>query len=168
MSEKAEKRAPGHPLVYDREPLVEAICEALSVGTPMAEVCRGEGMPSVRVVHDWRHSDPSIAARIAHARELGGDVIAQRLRNTARGLTPDKGGDSTGDVQRDALIVNTDLKLLAKWFPAQYGDRMALTNAKGDGDARIEVVSLADQLAELINVTPAVARALPSSDGADT
>lgn len=167
MSEKAEKRGPGHPMVYDRGPIVERVCEGLAKGVPLEEICRGEGMPCSRQIHDWKRSDAAIASAIAHARELGGDVIAQRLRNTARGLTPDKGGDSTGDVQRDALIVNTDLKLLAKWFPAQYGDRMALTNAKGDGDARIEVVSLADQLAELINITPAVARALPSSDGGD-
>ena len=163
------KRGPGHPMVYDRETLVPLICEDIAKGVPLEEICRREGMPSARQVHDWKRADADIAAPFAYAREVGADAIAQRLRNTARGLTPDKGGDSTGDVQRDALIVNTDLKLLAKWFPTQYGDTqsMRLLNAAGDGDARIEVVTLADQLADLINITPAVAKALPSSDGGE-
>jgi hypothetical protein len=53
-------------------------------------------------------------------------VIAARTRETARGF-----GDSSGDVQRDKLIIETDLKLLAKWDPKRYGDRLDLGNADG-------------------------------------
>jgi hypothetical protein len=42
---------------------------------------------------------------------------------TARGKDAQDGGDSSGDVQRDKLIVDTDLKLLAKWDPRRYGER---------------------------------------------
>lgn len=161
------KRGPGHPLEYDRDAIVEAICEGLARGVPLEEICRRDGMPSARSVHDWKRAEPDIAAPIAYAREVGADAIAQRLRLTARGKGPEEGGDSTGDVARDKLICDTDLKLLAKWFPATYGDRVALTNARGDGDARLEVTTvLADELAGLlgpsasfVDVTP---RALPS------
>jgi hypothetical protein len=162
------KRGPGHPLEYDRAAVVEAICEGLAQGVPLEELCRGDGMPSARSVHDWKRSEPDIAAPIARAREAGADMIAQRLRLTARGKGPEEGGDSTGDVARDKLICDTDLKLLAKWFPATYGDRVALTNARGDGDATLRVEAiLADELAGLLNVTPKAlskaAEALPAS-----
>lgn len=43
------------------------------------------------------------------------------------------GGDSTGDVRRDRLIVDTDLKLLAKWDPKRYGESFQLRHADADG-----------------------------------
>ena len=149
-----EKRGPGHPMVYDREVLVEVICEDLAKGVPLEDICRRDGMPSARSVHAWKRTQPEIAAPIAYAREAGADAIAQRMRLTARGKGPDQGGDSTGDVQRDALIVNTDLKLLAKWFPATYGDRVALTNREGTGDATLRVENvLVEQLTELLSAS---------------
>ena len=161
------KRGPGHPLEYDRDAIVEVICEGLARGIPLAEICRGPGMPSPRSVHDWKRADPDIAAPILRAREEGYEAIVERARLTLRGRTADQGGESTGDVVRDKAIADYDLKLLAKWCPALYGDRVALTNAAGNGDARLEVISvLADELAGLlgpsasfVDVTP---RALTS------
>ena len=62
---------------------------------------------------------PELASAIAQARLEGFDAIARTARETARGR-----GDSTKDIQRDKLIVETDLKLLAKWDPKRYGDRI--------------------------------------------
>lgn len=62
---------------------------------------------------------PEFSSAIARSRLEGFDAIARRARQTARGR-----GDSTQDVQRDKLIVETDLKLLAKWDPKRYGDRL--------------------------------------------
>lgn len=145
----------GHPDVYDREALTPIICEQLSRGIPLLEVCRAPGMPDATAVYAWAKRDEALAQRIACAREVGAEAIVERLRKTARGLKPDQGGESTGDVQRDKLIVDTDMRLLAKWFPQRYGDKVALTNASGTGDAtlRVETV-LVDQLVELINAQP--------------
>ena len=49
---------------------------------------------------------------------IGGQVIADRLRHTAR--TPSSHPD---DVQHRRLIIDTDKWLLARWFPTNYGDR---------------------------------------------
>jgi len=149
------KRGPGHPVQYDRATLVPLICEELARGVTLEEVCSRPGMPSPNAVHGWRRADPEIAEHFAHARDVGMDAIAERVRRTARGVPPEHGGDSTGDVTRDKLIVETDLKLLAKWSP-RYADRVAHTNRDGTGDAvlRIETTMLADELASLINVTP--------------
>jgi hypothetical protein len=84
-------------------------------------------------VWDWEQVDETIAQAIARAREDGGDAIAQRARETARGA-----GDSKGDVQRDKLIVETDLKLLAKWHPKRYGD---MNTTKHEGGINLTVVT---------------------------
>jgi hypothetical protein len=57
---------------------------------------------------------------------------------TARGK-----GDSTGEVQRDKLIVETDLKLLAKWSPKRYGDKVTHSS---DPDAPLVTNPSADAL----------------------
>jgi hypothetical protein len=43
------------------------------------------------------------------------------------------GGESTNDVQRDKLIIETDLKLLAKWNPKKYGDKVNVEATGKDG-----------------------------------
>lgn len=101
--------------------LADRICAALSEGTPLAVICREIGIDRV-TAYRWAEERPELAQRIAHARDLGYDAIADRVRRTARGDASD--GDSSGDVQRDKLIVETDLKLLAKWCPKRYGEAL--------------------------------------------
>lgn len=121
----------GRPREYDRAAMTAAICGRLATGEPMTVICRDLGVP-VRTVNDWRQQDADIAARFDEARDMGGDSIAWRARQTARGKGDGHGGDSTGDVQRDKLIIDTDLKLLAKWDPRRYGDKVQLADADGN------------------------------------
>lgn len=122
----------GVPL-FDRQKVVQAICERLATGEPLAVICRSKGFPDPSTVWDWGKADETIEQAIARARDAGHDAIALRLRETARG-----GGDSSGDVQRDKLIVDTDLKLLAKWNPKRYGDT---TTTKHEGGVTLNVVT---------------------------
>ena len=100
---------------------VEEICALLEQGEPLAVICRREDMPSVRTVYNWQDADQTVKDRFQQARDIGEDAIAANLRTVARG-----GDGSTGDVQRDKLVVDTDLKLLAKWNPRRWGDRVQL------------------------------------------
>ena len=50
------------------------------------------------------------------------------MRQTARGKGLADGGESTGDVQRDKLIVDLDTKLLAKWNPRRWSDKLELSS----------------------------------------
>ena len=108
----------GRPSTYTPA-LVEAICERLSQGEPLAQICREEGMPSITTMWRWEREHEGVSETIACAREAGQEVIAAGLRGVARG-----GEGSTGDVQRDKLVVDTDLKLLAKWNPRKWGDKL--------------------------------------------
>lgn len=128
--------------ICDREEAVPAICARLSAGEPMTVICRDMGV-SVRTVNDWRKTDAEIAVQFDEARDHGHDAIAVRMRETARGR-----GDSTGDVQRDKLIIDTDDKLLRKWDPRRYGDALKLS-----GDPEAPLAGLTDaQLDERLAV----------------
>lgn len=131
------KNKGGRPSLYTPE-LVEAIAARLATGEPMAEICRDPGMPHHATVWEWRQKDENVSRIIARAREEGFDAIAANARKTARGI-----GESTADVQRDKLIIETDLKLLAKWSPKRYGDRLELA---GDENAplTVQIVRLTD------------------------
>lgn len=120
----------GRPSTYTQK-LADEFIERLSAGEPKEAICRDEHMPSSRTITNWRSAHPVFGERFLQARDDGHDAIANRMRETARGRTAESGGDSTGDVQRDKLIIDTDFKLLSKWDPRRYGDSMTL---KGDKD----------------------------------
>lgn len=110
----------GRPTDYTPEK-ARAICDALSEGTPLAEICRDEGMPHPSTVWRWAKANEELSQAIAYAREDGEERITANIRRTARGDSE----HSTGDLLRDKLIIDTDLKLLAKWNPKKYGDKLA-------------------------------------------
>ena len=122
----------GRPASFTQA-LADEICERISDGEPLAAMCREEHLPHRSTISAWCLNRPEFAARYSMAREVGFDAIACRVREIARGQ-----GESTKDVQRDKLIIETDLKLLAKWDPKRYGDRIDL-NATGVGEIRIVV-----------------------------
>ena len=105
----------GRPSKYTDELFAE-ICERLSKGEPLAQICRDEHMPAERTVRDWKEADAIVSAAIAHAREDGFDAIALEALRIA--------DDKEGEHQRDRLRVDTRLKLLAKWDPKRYGDKV--------------------------------------------
>ena len=113
----------GRPSKYTPELFAE-ICERLSKGEPLAQICRDEHMPAERTVRDWKEADAIVSAAIAHAREDGFDAIALEALRIA--------DDKEGEHQRDRLRVDTRLKLLAKWDPKRYGDRVT---HQGDSEA---------------------------------
>jgi len=101
----------------------QAILSRMSRGEPLAQICREEGMPTPTTWREWCRSDQALDIAHGHAREDGFDAIAANVRLIAR-----EGGDSSGDVQRDKLMIETDLKLLAKWDPKRYGDKIDVTS----------------------------------------
>jgi len=124
------------PTLYTPE-VVERVCEYLCQGITLEEIGRMDDMPSANTLHDWKSPNPSIkpnivpdsvASDIARARDVGYDVIASRLRLVAAGIE----GHTSNDVQRDKLIIETDLKLLAKWTK-KYSDSINQRITDGDG-----------------------------------
>lgn len=110
---------------YTKE-IEDEIIERVGNGEPLRVICRDKGI-HYSTVYDWLKEYTTFNQRFARARDDGYDEIACRLRETARG-----NGESTGDIQRDKLIIETDLKLLSKWSN-KYSERMR-TEVTGTGD----------------------------------
>lgn len=143
MTESAEAPAgPGRPTTYTQK-AADEIVRRLSAGETLTDICADDHMPATRTVSDWKAAHPDFSADFGRARDAGYDAIASRARKTARGQNEDAGGDSSGDVQRDKLIIETDLKLLAKWDPRRYGDKVAHVGG-GPDDAPIRYADLSE------------------------
>lgn len=136
---KTEKKPPGRPSKKTAA-LVESICERLSNGEALAQICREEGMPAARTVRDWEQHDPVVSAAIARAREDGEEVLAAECleiaddsRNDWMSRKADEGDEKAlqfnGEhVQRSRLRIDTRLKLLSKFNPKKWGDRIQHAN----------------------------------------
>ena len=89
-------------------------------------------------IYEWMALDEDAKLRFARAREAGFDIIAQEAlaiadsplqgeetEETDDGKLKTKRGDMLGHRK---LQVETRLKLLAKWFPQEYGDKLDLNH----------------------------------------
>ena len=125
------------------------ICDRISRGEPLEVICRDEGMPASRKVHEWcdgenrpKEVPATFAADIARARELGYDAIAADCLLIADDGTNDWMAAQAADgderaiaarvngehIQRSKLRVDTRLKLLAKWSK-KYSDRVGVEHS---------------------------------------
>lgn len=127
------------------------ICERVSDGEPLRVICREGGMPSWRTVYQWREDDPAFASRIAHAREVGFDAIAEDallIANTpcpGQIVTSKEWGEEikTEDMLgHRKLQIETRLKLLAKWSPKKYGERIDHTSSDGSMSQKPTTIEL--------------------------
>ena len=129
------KRPRGRPSLYTLA-LAEEVCERLSNGETLEDICRSAHMPATRTVYLWTETHASFAADFARARTRGFDAIAAdalRIANTpvegieyvtkADGGVEERRGDMLGHRK---LQIETRLKLLAKWDPKRYGEKLAL------------------------------------------
>jgi len=127
------------------EEIADRICDLVSNGINLRKVCRMEGMPAWRTVYDWVVAKPDFAARLARAREMGYDALAEEaleISNTpVMGQKQVMGDKATFTTVEDMLghrklQIETRLKLLAVWDPKRYGNKVQLG---GDGGAPIRV-----------------------------
>ena len=143
MTKKPAAKEPkknGRPSKLTEE-LVSEILSRLSEGEPLAQICRDDGMPAYRTANDWKNSSEQLSAAFARAREEGEDVLAVQCLEIADDATNDwmdrkpedeqpLGWRLNGEhIQRSKLRIETRLKLLAKWNPKKYGDKLALGGA---------------------------------------
>ncbi len=113
--------------------LCAEIVERIAKGEPLAAICRDEHMPSVMAVWRWEEDDADFSLAIARARDAGADAIAADALAIADDASGDTKKTERGDevldgewVARSRLRVETRLKLLAKWNPKRYGEKVAV------------------------------------------
>jgi hypothetical protein len=143
----------GRPSKYNPE-IARIICEQLSEGIPLRQICReNEGFPAWRTVYDWMGRDPELSASIARARDIGYDAIAEECLHIADNQTITERVTETEDPKTKAILrsvirsddvnarrlqVETRLKLLAKFHPTKYGDKLGLHGVEGAAAIKTE------------------------------
>ena len=143
---KPKAKAPAKPVKSAGRPsrftqkIADEICARLSKGEPLAEICRDDHMPAVRTVSDWRKAREGFSADFARAREEGFDQIATDCLRIADDTDNDTLFTENGDrpntewISRSKLRIETRLKLLAKWDPKRYGDKVDINHGGQDGN----------------------------------
>jgi hypothetical protein len=154
----AENKKNPQRLAVRSEPLIAEICTRIALGEPLRQICREEGMPHWTTFYDWLRSDNELFLRFAQARELGFDAIAEETLEIADDASNDwmekndKDGNFIGyvlngeHVQRSKLRIETRLKLLAKWSPNKYGDKVEISGIGGQNGQQVAPVYQAPEL----------------------
>lgn len=159
----------GRPSSFTQE-IADEICERLAKGEPLTSICRDERMPATRTVSDWKAAHETFSADFARGREEGFDAIAEQCLQIADETSQDTKivGEDEREVcnsewiSRSKLRVETRLKLLAKWDPKRYGDKVTteVTGADG-GPIQMDDTQAAARLASLL----AIAQLRKGEDG---
>jgi len=159
----------GRPSTFTEEIAAE-ICERIANGEPLRAICRDDHMPQWQTIYRWMAADEVFSNRIAQARELGFDAIAEdtvELIDAKPERTETQFGDKvdSGHVQWVKNRVEQRMKLLAKWCPKKYGDKQAVelsgslaVTEMTDDEIRAELAALtvggilpaADDVADLV------------------
>lgn len=123
--------------------IAREIIAGLSAGTPLTILCESSRMPSDDTVRNWAAADPEFSRGIARAREAGFDRIALDALAIADAgehdtITFEKNGQMVEIpdkewMLRSKLRVETRLKLLAKWDPKRYGEKITQEISGPDG-----------------------------------
>jgi hypothetical protein len=143
-SQEPPKKKIGRPSKYTPE-LAAEICQRLSNGEPLRQICRDDHMPAWQKIYEWMARDEELSGAIAQAREQGFEALAEEALMIAdtpvfgqKQVMTDQGTATTVEdmLGHRKLQIETRLKLLAKWNPKKYGDRVQLA---GDADSPLKV-----------------------------
>jgi hypothetical protein len=104
----------------------QMIAEWVSEGMTMVDACRNLSIP-LRTIYSRISANPRFAQMMDEARESGYDAIAnecQRIADHAADDYFENGKLNKEAVMRSKLRVETRLKLLSKWHPKKYGEKL--------------------------------------------
>lgn len=130
------------------EKIARAICDRLSEGEYLRVICRDEGMPSWRTVYDWVLTNAEFATRIARARDMGADAIAEEtleiIDEDPERLSKEHGSRiDPAFIQWQKNRVDQRMKLLSKWNP-RYADKVQQEHVGKGGGAIAMTFTTAD------------------------
>lgn len=141
----------GRPSSYTPE-IALSICERMSLGESLREICREEAMPTKTTVMRWLFANLEFRDQYAKAREAQTEHWAEEILEIADDGSNDymdrqnKDGSSyetvnSEHINRSRLRVDTRKWLMARMAPKKYGDRVTNEMVGKDGGP-IETVSL--------------------------
>ncbi len=151
----------GRPPVFTPE-LVDTFIDGISKGIPLRQLCRDHDVGK-SAWYELMQRDATLSGRFAQARVEGFDEIAEECLEIADAVDDDYIPTENGlavdheHIQRSKLRIETRLKLLAKWDPRRYGDKIHQEVTGKDGAPLLEQLpteKLVDQMAEILKKYP--------------
>ena len=127
------------------------ICAGLAEGRSMLSICQENGI-SYEAARNWERDIPEHATNSARAREIGCHALADQCIEIADDDSRDwepvrnQDGEVIGikvdgeHVQRSKLKIDTRMRLLGKWLPKVYGDKVSAELSGPDGSKIFEKV----------------------------
>ena len=122
----------GRPSTKPNQIIVEEIINWIAHGNTLRAYCRQENKPNWSTIYNWLEKDDGdFITRFAHARDMGADAIAEECLEIidAPAVLCGSEGNTRLDpayVQQQKNRVEARLKLLAKWNPKKYGEKVGV------------------------------------------
>lgn len=124
----------GRPSTFTEE-TADAICDAMTEGESLLDICARPEMPNRRTVYRWMDENLDFASRCARAREGQADFMDHKILTVADACTPES-------AQADRVKISAYQWRAAKLCPKRYGDKLEV-------EGKIDL-SLADRLGRAI------------------
>ena len=122
----------GRPLEKPDPTIVNEIIDWIAHGNTLRSYCRLKNIPNWRTISNCLEKDDGdFIARFAHARDMGADAIAEECLEIIDAPPPLCGSEGNtrldpAAVQMQKNRVEARLKLLAKWNPKKYGEKVGV------------------------------------------
>lgn len=131
------------------EGLALDICERIASGASLKSICeKVEGMPSYATVRRWELTNKEFGEQVRRAREIGCHLlgeecleIADQAQSYSEYIVAPDGTKTTKHhdlLGQSKLRIETRMKLLSKWLPLTYGDKVDVNHG---GVIRIEKIT---------------------------
>lgn len=144
--------------------LLDTVLERLANGETLTAISRDLNF-SRTIWARWMDADPELAKAYYHARSIGSDAIADDIVEIV-----DKAPADAVGVAKARLRADTRLKLLAKWQPDKYGEKVDVRHQGHDGGAvQVAYANVGEIAAQMRAVLTGKAppMALPDQSGSD-
>ena len=123
----------GRPIKKPDPEICERLLEHVANGGTVRAFCREKGNPSYRTLYRWLDKNPDLMSRFVYnSRFLGARAIAEECLEIIDTPPPMIGEGE--NARYDNTIVNWNakradirLRLLSKWFPQEYGDKVGVS-----------------------------------------
>lgn len=137
---------PPEPVPQD---FADEIFEWIADGKTLRAFSCLPGRPSWRTIYDWLRKDADFRKRIEIAREIGFDSLAEECLQIADELPADQHFGAQF-VQRQRLRIDARMKLLARWCPSRYGNRISVGGDPDGTPIRLTVTERAHRIQAIL------------------
>lgn len=129
----------GRPTDYCKEK-ADLICEKLSDGKSLKEICDPDDMPTRSTIYRWLGLHPEFSNMYDRAREEQAETLADEIIAIADESYDDQMIDENGNIrqnsefiQRSRLRVDARKWVAAKLKPRKYGEAKQIDHTSSDG-----------------------------------